>query len=198
MEEHLKKSSDLIQWLDTQIDGLPFRADTRTRLVAGCFDIAMEHYKAIILLSFNKVYGSAYSLLRPLFESYIRGLWLFRCASKTEVELFQKGKITKNFGQLIEEIEKIDGYDIGTLSKSKRASWGAMNDYVHSGFNQITRRNKENSIEPNYDIEEIKEIICFANSIGVLSAIEISFISENKKLSSELLEKMKNIGSWGA
>jgi len=197
MREYLIKSTELIKWLDKEINGLELPTDTRTRLVAGCFDIVLEHQKAIILLALNNIYGSAYSLLRPLFETYIRGLWLFRCATKNEISQFQKGKINKQFWELIVDIEKIEGYHEGVLSKSKNSSWSAMNDFTHGGINQVSRRNKENTIEPNYDNKEVLEIINFTNSIAILAALEISFMTNEKQFSTELAGKMKDLGRWG-
>lgn len=197
MHEYLNKSTKLIKWLDKNIDGLAVSTDTRTRLVAGCFDIVLEHQKAIVLLALNNIYGSAYSLLRPLFETYIRGLWLLRCATNSEVSEFQKGKVKKEFWQLIADIEKIEGYQEGALSKSKKASWRAMNDYTHGGINQVSRRNNERTIEPNYDKQEVLEILNFTNSVSILAALEVSFMANEKQFSIELGKKMKNLGDWG-
>lgn len=82
----VQESEQLIQWLDKSINGLEIKSDTRTRLAAGCLDLALEHQKAIVLLTAHKLYGSAFSLARLIFEAYVRGVWLWRCASDSEVE----------------------------------------------------------------------------------------------------------------
>jgi hypothetical protein len=189
----ISNSEKLIQWADSKIDGLEISSDDRPRIVASCLDIALEHQKAIILLIANKLYGSAFALIRLLFEAYVRGLWLNYCANDKEINKFKKGKMDKEFGKLIEDIEKIDGYNIGTLSKAKKAGWKVMNSFTHSGFNQIVRRNTKSTIEPNYEIEEIEEAINFTNAIGLLSCLEISFLAKKEKLSIEILEKIKEI-----
>ncbi len=66
-----------------------------------------------------------------------------------------------------------------------------MNSFTHSGFSQIVRRNTESTIEPNYDREEIDEAIDFANAIGILSCLEISFLTGNNELSMELLKEIE-------
>ena len=189
----ISNSEKLIQWADSKIDGLEVSSDDRPRIVASCLDIALEHQKAIILLIANKLYGSAFALIRLLFEVYVRGLWLNYCANDKEINKFKKGKMDKEFGKLIEDIEKIDGYNVGTLSRAKKAGWKVMNSFTHSGFNQIIRRNTESTIEPNYDIEEIEEAINFANAIGLLSCLEISFLAKKEDFSIEILEKIKEI-----
>lgn len=189
----ISHSEKLIQWADLKIDGLEFSSDDRSRIVAGCLDMALEHQKAIILLIAKRLYGSAFSLIRLLFEAYVRGLWLNYCASEKEIEKFKKGRLDKNFGELIEDIEKIEGYKEGTLLKAKDAGWKVMNSFTHCGFSQIVRRNTESTIEPNYEIEEIEEAINFTNAIGLLSYLEISFLAKNETLSMEILEKIKEI-----
>ena len=189
----ISNSEKLIQWADSKIDRLEVSSDDRPRIVASCLDIALEHQKAIILLIANKLYGSAFALIRLLFEAYVRGLWLNYCANDKEINKFKKGNMDKEFGKLIEDIEKIDGYNVGTLSRAKKAGWKVMNSFTHSGFIQIIQRNTKSTIEPNYEIEEIEEAINFTNAIGLLSCLEISFLSKKEKLSIEILEKVKEI-----
>jgi hypothetical protein len=141
------KSEKLIHWLESRIDGLEVSSEERIRIVAGCLDTALEHHKAILLLISRTFFGSAFALVRLLFEAYVRGLWLNRCASAAELELFKAEKFEKNFAVLIEEIEKIDGFKEGVLSATKLKSWKPMNSYTHSGFMQIARRNAASTIE---------------------------------------------------
>jgi len=189
----ISNSEKLIQWADSKIDGLEVSSDDGPRIVASCLDMALEHQKAIILLIANKLYGSAFALIRLLFEAYVRGLWLNYCANDKEINKFKKDKIDKEFGKLIEDIEQVDGYNVGTLSKAKKAGWKVMNSFTHSGFNQIVRRNTTSTIEPNYEEEEIEEAISFTNAIGLLSCLEISFLAKKNELSIEILEKIKEI-----
>ena len=174
IQDNINKSEALIQWMDQRIDGLEISSDERTRISAACFDIALEHQKAIVLLIANQLIGSAFSLERLLFEAYIRGLWLGKCASSQEIEMYKKDQLDKSFSTLIKEIEQIDGFQDGVLSKAKAAGWKAMNSYTHSGFFQSVRRNKPDTIEPNYGEDEILEVLGFANSIGMLSALQIA------------------------
>ncbi len=189
IEETIDKSENLIQWLDTQIDGLEVSSEDRVRIAAGRLDTALEHHKAILLLVSRSFYGSAFALVRLLFEAYIRGLWLHRCASATQLELFKAEKLDKGFGTLIGEIEKIDGFEEGILSDTKLKSWKSMNSYTHSGFMQIARRNTASTIEPNYTEEEILEALNFSAAVGLLSALEIAHIGKSEGLMKSILEK---------
>ena len=189
------RTKELIRWLDQHIDGIEISSEERTRLAAGCLDTALEHHQAILLLVSRSLFGSAFALVRLLFEAYIRGIWLHRCASDSELDLFKAEKLDKSFGTFIEEIERIEGFEAGVLSDTKLKSWKAMNSYTHSGFMQIVRRNTASTIEPNYTEDEILEALNFANAIGLLSALEISHLARSEELANSILEQAKGIGA---
>ena len=62
-----------------------------------------------------------------------------------------------------------------------------MNSYTHSGFFQSVRRLKEETIEGNYDEDEILEILGFSDAMGLLIALQIALMASNEKLANELL-----------
>ena len=191
VQDNIKKSEALIQWMDQRIDGLEISSDERTRISAACFDIALEHQKAIVLLIANQLIGTAFALVRLLFEAYIRGLWLGKCAKDHEIENYKENRLEKSFGTLIREIEQVEDFQEGVLSKAKTASWKAMNSYTHSGFFQAVRRNRDETIESNYEEDEIIEVLGFSNSIGMLTAIQIALMAGDEAFANDLLERSK-------
>ncbi len=189
--EHLiKKSDELILWLDKSIDGVEIQSEERSRLAAGCLDVALEHHKAVILLIKNQLYGSAFAIVRSLFEAYVRGIWLHRCADDSDIERFKNDNFKYGFDRLIADVEKLPDFNIGTLSSIKKQAWGTMNSYTHSGFLQVVRRNTESSIQPNYTEDEIIEVINNSNVYALLSATAIASLSGSKNLADAVLEKL--------
>lgn len=193
IEQNIDQSEALIQWLEKQLDDLEISAEERTRLAASCLDMAFEHHKATVLLVDSKLYGSAFSLSRLIFESYVRGVWIQLCATEKEITKYKKDKLDKNFSTLIEEIEKCDGFEKGILSEAKSANWKAMNSFTHSGYFQTARRSKEETIEPNYKDEEIIELLNIANALGMLSALQLAILANKNELAVVMLEKFKNM-----
>jgi len=189
VERAIKKSEELIQWLDSKLDGLTIPSAERCRLAAGCLDMALEHQKSIILLTAHYLFGSAATLVRLQFESYVRGIWLLFCASETQLEKFKNDKLDRKFGHLIEDIEKLEAYNTGTLSHVKKVSWDVMNSFTHSGFYQVVRRNMAEEIIPNYTDEELLDALSSADSFGILTAIEIANMAKNEKLTQEIFER---------
>ncbi|MEX0805646.1 MAG: hypothetical protein WD688_20365 [Candidatus Binatia bacterium] len=187
----LVDSADLSTWLDGSINDLDMPAGISERMAAGCFDQVHEHHKAIHLLLKNSLVGSAFSLVRPTLETFVRGLWLLRCASEKEVESFTKDKIDKSFGDLIKEIEARDGYNVGVLSKVKKNYWGAMCSYAHGGYLQTVRRNTEAHITPNYSDDEKLEVVKFADTLALLAASEMFMMANRDDMAAQVLERMR-------
>jgi len=170
----LARSADLSNWIDTSIHGLEIPSGDRECVAAALFDQVHEHHKAIHLLLQSSLFGSAYSLVRPAFETFVRGVWLRNCASDKEVENFTKDKkSTKSIGTLISEIEALPGYDGGVLSKFKNEAWSAMCGYAHGGFQQVVRRITPSQIAVNFSEDEMLEVINSASTLALLAAFEM-------------------------
>ena len=182
IEFQIRKSEQLIQWLDSKIDGLEIPSNDRSRLASGCLVTALEHQKSIILLTAHSLHGSAAALVRLLFEAYVRGVWLFYAASEQEIEQFKDDKLDKTFGQLIAELEEHEAFNVGTLSRVKDTSWKAMNSFTHSGLYQVVRQNTLDAIEPNYTDEELKDTLETANSFGTLAVLAFARMAGNEEL----------------
>lgn len=136
-------------------------------------------------------------MLNRLFEAYIRAVWLRNCTTSDEIKQFKKGKIDKTFGTLIEDIEKLQGYDVQVLSDIKNQSWAIMNDFTHGGILQALGRNKVDFIEPNYPEKNILGAIDFAISIGLFLTMEVAYIVNDEKFAREVLERMEAFAKNG-
>ena len=181
----------LFEWQENALDGVEIPIDDRSRIYVGLLHLAHEHEKAIEILVVRKLYGSVFALIRPLFEAYLRAIWLLHCANDKEYEQFKRGKLEKILGELIEDIEKVDKYGVGVLSDIKESNWKLMNDFTHGGISQALSRNRPNAISSNYPDQDIISAINFAASIGLMATMEIAYITNNKKLVLEVLDKMK-------
>lgn len=189
----ISNAEALIQWLDGRIDGTEIPSSLRSRASGGCLDVALEHQKAIVLLVAHGLYGSAFALVRLMFEAYIRGVWLHQCASDIEVKKFESDSLDRTFASLLSDIEQLESFSSGILSALKSKSWSAMNSFTHTGFSQVVRRNKEGTIEPNYDEDELIEIVNFAGGFGIMAAVEIAHLANNDVLANALLAKAKEV-----
>jgi hypothetical protein len=195
LQDCIKQSEELAQWLDRRIDGVEVPSDLRTRLAGGCLDMAFEHHKAVILLIAHRLNGSALSILRLLFEAYVRGVWLHQCASEIDLKRFLEERSDRTFASLLDDIEALEGFSDGVLSAVKRQAWKAMCSFAHTGFQQVVRRNRDSTIEPDYDEAELLETLNFADAVALLAAIETSILAGDHQLAVDFLEKAQAAGS---
>lgn len=197
-DSSLNAAESLVERLALKIEGLEFPASDRNRLAAACFHQALEHHEAIVVLARRRLFGSMMALVRPMFEIYIRGIWLNLCASNKGLEKFQNGKLDRKFAELINDIESHDGYSVGVLSNVKKSSWPEMNDYTHGGALQVIRRITPDSIASDYADEQILEVLEFASAVGYWATSEIALLSRREDIARELLEQLtmnKGVGS---
>jgi hypothetical protein len=193
--EEVRRSEALIHWLDEKLNGLSLVASERTKLSAAAFDIAHEHHKAIVLLIHNKLPGSAFALVRPLLESYLRGEWILHCASDQDIAKIIRDERRVTFEQLVNDIEALEGFRVGALSRLKGRTWNTLNSYTHSGFMQLVRRLTSETIEANYDDDELVEVLRFCSSFAIVSAIGSAQVAQNQVLAEALLEKAREYQS---
>ena len=84
----LKHARRILSQINHEIDGVEFESkDERNRVSGALFDTVLDHANAIIVLIENRIYSSAYALVRPLFEGFVRATWLLNCATDDEIEL---------------------------------------------------------------------------------------------------------------
>jgi hypothetical protein len=160
---------DTVSFIDKQTSNSLIPDDERSRLAVGCFDMAIEHQAAILILIGASLHGSAFSLLRVLFESLVRGLWIIHCANDQGIADFKSGKIGKtNIANLIKEIEENNALSKHTLSKFKSNSWEALNDFTHTGPHQLSYRRSSERIENNYPPTETSKLINSTKILGLL------------------------------
>ena len=104
-----------------------FSNGSKSFLLAAYIDIAIEHHHAIHLLISNRIYGSAFTIVRPLFETLFRALWITKCASDNEIEqiLNDDSFSFPRMPKLIKEVD--DAYSSENFFKNiKKDSWSAM------------------------------------------------------------------------
>lgn len=193
------KSNELIQWLDEHVYDLNLIEDahSRSRLAVSCFYVALEHHRAIVLLISHNLHGSARSLIRILFDAFIRGLWLYRCASDDDLEYFKKkDKLKKEIEERIKDIEERSGGDEMILSMIKSHAWSAMCSYTHTGMSQLSRYNSSEAIEPNFNEDEIIEALNFANVFGLQSALWMNSVSSNTDRLNVIGEKINEYNEY--
>jgi len=190
-EAAIERTFDVVKWLATELNDIPLDASLRNRMSGACFSVTQDHHCAIALLLEEKLFASAFALLRLQYEAYVRGLWLAECASEEQVIGFSQGAEPPKIGVLLTSLEKLEAYESGQLSRIKAESWSAMCSFTHTGGLQIQRWQTSTAIEPNYSPQEICEVANLSGSLALLSGTGMAALAKNEGLALRVLEKSR-------
>ncbi|MEW6671621.1 MAG: hypothetical protein AB1427_07950 [Thermodesulfobacteriota bacterium] len=143
----------------------------KNQLLLGYHSIMVEHHTSIHLLIENKLNGSAFALVRALYEPLYRAHWVHGCATDDQIEKIVEGKdVFPKMKCMVEEIDS--AYGTGNFwQEIKNNSWSAMNDYTHSGVRQISNRFDNNEVISNYDMGAIIEVLNGTNMALLLMGL---------------------------
>ena len=181
IENKLKEVDEIRKRIREMLGRIKFPGKEKIILLAAYTDIALEHNKAICLLIKKEVSGSAFALVRPLFETFIRAYWVCACATDSEIiEICNKDK--DKFPIMNEMVKSCDQEysSNNNFQKIKNEVWSPMSSYTHSGLLQISRRFTGCKIKPNYKKDEKLEVLNF--SIMIVLLIACLFFKETKQM----------------
>ncbi len=133
----------------------------KTRVLAGYVDIALEHHEAIWLLKERKLTGSAFALVRSVFDCWLRALWINAIATEQQIE--QAGRDELKFPPMRQMRADIKPVYFKTLEDADRLFqfleplWRVLSSYTHSGGRQLARRFTGDQVKPSYTDREIAQ-----------------------------------------
>jgi len=167
----IKKTHQFKGKIGDLVTSYEYPNDNKSQILLAYKSLIVEHHNAIFLLVQNALNGSAFALVRSLYEPFYRAHWVVGCATDEQVDKILEGKdVFPKMSVMVEEIDAAFG--IGDFFQNiKKNSWGPMNDYTHSGLRQISRRFENNEVSPNYSTEEIIEVLDGINIALILMAL---------------------------
>jgi hypothetical protein len=199
MNEVQDELRTVVLWISEQTGGIMLPADLRARMALGCLDLAIEHQAGICALAEQALWGPVFALLQCMFDAFVRGVWLARCASEIELELFElAGLRAKPFRELVDEVERALGHSRGVLSKLRTSSWAMFSDFTRAGFEQVRRRSDSNNTGPNYSVAETDRALRLATALGLLSATELASLSGHRDVARACKERTAQFATHAA
>lgn len=168
----------------------------RNRLVSSMLFVALNHADAIQVLAQQRNFASAYALIRPLFETTFRAIWLFRCATEDQVEKLKATDDWKSAWELVLEIEEHKG-QAPILSRMWSDMRLLMHSFTHGGFQNAYRQLGENNVvSPNLPDEEVFQLM---QKVGLFSWVilgELIDLSEKEELLSMFEVLGNKLNRW--
>jgi hypothetical protein len=181
LNEVQEELRSIVAWISEQTRGMPLPSERRARMALGCLDLALEHQAGICVLAEQLLWGSVYALVRCMFDAFVRGVWLARCASDRDLEAFElAGLRGKPFSDLVDDVERVLGHSRGVLSKVRTSSWAIFSDSANAGAGPARRPGDPPGTGRDYPAGDTDQALRLAAALGLLSATELASLSGHR------------------
>lgn len=158
-------------------------------ITMGFLNLALEHHSAILTLVSGNHYCSAAALLRPQFEAFIRGVWIYHC--KNDESEIKKIYTSKNgfigVKRCVKEIIKFDPYKSGELSAFTDSVINTMHNLTHGGNLQVAAKTA------NYSEKQILEMLQLAGVITKNVFLEWAYLLQSNEMKRDVLSAYNSL-----
>jgi hypothetical protein len=186
-----KRNQTFADWVGGKIDGLQVSADPKVRLASAAFSVSLSHHVAIAGLVIHQQLISACALLRPQIEAYLRGMWLAHLASESELQNVRNGGDPPGVIKITKLLEENDQFEQGSITRIAKSNWPAICDFTHTGIRALVSHLSPMDIGPNFQNDEIVELLQASNAWAHCSALGIAGLASNSQLAESILESAK-------
>ena len=133
--------------------------------------------------NFSLLIPPAYSLMRPQYESLVRGIWLLHAASDSWVEKLgepltldtaKRANEGLMLAEMLEELEKSSTAPrpiVDQLKEYRDVTWKALNSYAHGGLHPLSRTLACYPAQLTYDV------VRNSNAVVALATQLVSILS---------------------
>lgn len=193
LQSAIEKSEHWMVQSASLTDGLKIDSSVQSRVAASLFLLCTEHQQAVHVLTNQGLLGSAFALMRPQFEAYVRGVWYHRCAPDSKLKSFVKGAEAPRIRELLTDIENLADFDSQDLIETKKAIWRVLNDFTHGGSVQVRARITGNEIDRNYKSEHVIGMLGWSAKLSCLGYLGMAAVAKDEVLANNLREILHSI-----
>lgn len=177
-------------WLHEKTNDRKGSGGVRERTGESILQLSLDLDDAILVLLEAGLPGPALALGRPLFEGYVRGVWLLRYASDKDIERFINGKCPR-FHELLLAIGSDETSGGAWIHNNRNVNWRSFNDLTHGGSEHVKRRITEDLVEPNYPEQELETLVRLGVEIRIRIGCELLSLMNDEIAMEQLNERAR-------
>lgn len=186
LEDAIQKSKRWMEAAASFTEGLQIETTIRNRVAVSLFHLCVEHHQGIHTLVDMGLVGSAFALVRPQFEAYIRGAWFAVCATDDGITKFLQDNEPPKIGVMIKSLEEKEAYTGGSLSRMKKEVWDNLCGFTHGGSIQVKARNTKDEIKLNYRLPHISGMLTSSVLLSYLACVGMSAVKNDTPLANKM------------
>jgi len=204
VEDIAKRGAELRNRADELLQRHEYSNQPKTVMMVGYVVIALQHHRAIWLLKDAELYGSAFALVRPVFDAWLRALWINAIATPEQVEQARHDKLrfpridtmladirpvyfghAEGDAEFMEAVDKFF-YFLGRRDPKDKADtrvtslWEALHSYTHPGARQLARLFTGTQVKQSYSEWDIAQALNLP-TIALIFLMGPFFISMGKQ-----------------
>lgn len=164
----------------------------RNTLLIAYWSLAFDHHRGVLCLLSNKLFGSAFALVRPIVEAAVRAHVVIM-GSEEDLLKLRNDEYRTNFARVGKEIDAAFGTD-DFFENFLKGAKNALHSYTHAGLLQLGRRFSGTDLTPNYSEEEIIEVIRTTMSAAFLVT---NLVTKHFGFEEEWRKCTELFGEWG-
>lgn len=173
LSQAISQAKDLSSWLGEKTNDRRIPVNRRSLTGSCLLQHSLDVADAIIILLEKNLPGPALALARPLFESYVRAIWILKCASDEQIVQFLKGQPPPPFPKLLGVMEDQAIPQVDLIRKINDRHMRHFHDFTHGGSGHVMRRHGENAVEPNYPLNELELLVSLGIEMSIRVGVEI-------------------------
>jgi len=178
VQHSLAIAKHVAAWNEEKLYGIEVHTNDISHLGIASFAIVHEHQKSALLLTELGLMASSMALMRPMFEAYVRGLWLVY-ATQEEFNQYQAGRDSLDLERAIRLILSRSGKSrFNDALEMWKLSKKTLHGYVHNSFQALIRRSGLIEL-PTADVVST---LNFSSALATIASIEITEIMDSDAL----------------
>jgi hypothetical protein len=143
--------------------------------------LSAEHAAAAFVLISHQFYAPGYTLLRPQFETLVRGIWLMYAAGEPWIEKLSRpltpesaeaGKDALMLADMLKALQSSQAAPqalLEQLQACKDVIWKALNSYNHGGFHPLARFQTGYPSQLSYDVlRNSNAVVALASQLAAI------------------------------
>lgn len=144
--------------LEHLVIGKEYTDGERDTLLLAYWELVSDFHRGIHALIQNEFFGSAFALVRPVVESFVRA-HVALMGSDNDVNSLREDTYKVNFKEIGPKIDAAFALDHMMENFLNERTRSALHSYTHAGLQQLGRRFNAGDVRPRYSDEEIIEVI---------------------------------------
>src|SRR5262245_31622425 len=185
VEDITKRGAEFRERVDELLRRHEYPNQPKEVLMVGYVMIALQHHQAIWLLKDAELYGSAFALVRPVFDSWLRALWINAIATPEEIKQASRSDDELRFPKIAKMLADINPVYFGHAEKDLEfkkivddffyflisldpknkdkadprvtSLWNVLHGYTHPGARPLARLFTGAEVKQNYSQWDIAQ-----------------------------------------